>query len=53
MAVLPDDVRTLFDGPNQAHVATLLRPGRIGALIKDACRRSMLIRASQAPKLAS
>jgi PPOX class probable F420-dependent enzyme len=27
MTTLPDDVRTLFDGPNQAHVATLLPDG--------------------------
>jgi PPOX class probable F420-dependent enzyme len=27
MTALPDDVRALFDGPNQAHVATLLPDG--------------------------
>jgi PPOX class probable F420-dependent enzyme len=27
MTQLPDDVRALFDGPNQAHIATLLPSG--------------------------
>jgi len=27
MSSLPDDVRALFDGPNYAHVATLMPEG--------------------------